>query len=142
MLREIVRDGSTIILTTQYLEEADRLADDVVVLDHGKTVAHGTPLELKQQIGNDRIDVKVRSTEELSQVEKVGALFATNTISTDADLLVATIPIATDARLIDIVRNLDENGIDAVDINRRQASLDDVFLSLTSPSVSQTKVQR
>nr|AIA18796.1 daunorubicin resistance ABC transporter, ATP-binding protein [uncultured bacterium] len=133
MLRDIVRDGSTIILTTQYLEEADRLADDVVVLDHGRTVAHGTPLELKQQIGNDRIDIKVRSEEELSQVQKVGASFATNAISADVDLLVATVPVAADARLIDIVRLLDENGIDAVDINRRQASLDDVFLSLTTP---------
>lgn len=136
MLRDIVRDGSTIILTTQYLEEADRLADDVVVLDHGRTVAHGTPLELKQQIGTDRIDIKVRSEEELSQVRKVGESFATNAISADTDLLIATVPIAADARLIDIVRLLDENGIDAVDINRRQATLDDVFLSLTTPKGS------
>ena len=59
VLRDLVRDGTTILLTTQYLEEADQLADDIVVLDHGLTVAHGSPDELKAEIGNDRIDVKV-----------------------------------------------------------------------------------
>ena len=70
ILRELVRDGTTIILTTQYLEEADQLADDIVVLDHGRTVAHGSPDELKQQIGNDRVDVKVPSVNELDHAAR------------------------------------------------------------------------
>jgi len=127
-----VRDGTTIILTTQYLEEADRLADDIVVLDHGRTVAHGTPADLKARIGDDRIDVKVSASSEL--VAAAGALsaFASNDASFDEDLLIVTAPITEGTRLIDVVRALDEAGIDAVDMNRRQATLDEVFLALTS----------
>jgi ABC-2 type transport system ATP-binding protein len=131
LLRGLVRDGTTVILTTQYLEEADRLADDVVVLDHGRMVAHGTPAELKARIGEDRVDVTVADTGEL--VPAAGALagFAADEASIDRDRLVVTAPIVTGTRLIDVVRALDEAGIDAVDVDRRQATLDDVFLSLT-----------
>ena len=70
MLRALVRRGTTIILTTQYLEEADQLADDVVVLDHGRTVAHGTPAELKTRIGTERVDVTIGSASELDAVTR------------------------------------------------------------------------
>jgi ABC-2 type transport system ATP-binding protein len=134
ILRDLVREGTTVILTTQYLEEADRLADDIVVLDHGRTVAHGTPTELKARIGDDRIDVKVSHPGDL--VAAAGALseFASNDATFDEDLLTVTAPITAGTRLIDVVRALDEAGIDAVDMNRRQATLDDVFLALTAPA--------
>ena len=135
-LRDLVRDGTTVILTTQYLEEADRLSDDIVVLDHGRTVAHGTPDELKARIGTDRIDVTVASTSEL--VAAAGALSAlvSGEPSIDESRLAVTAPIAPDTRLIDLVRALDDAGIDAVDVDRRQSTLDDVFLTLTTATTS------
>jgi ABC-2 type transport system ATP-binding protein len=134
LLRSLVRDGTTIILTTQYLEEADRLADDIVVLDHGRVVATGTPEALKARIGNDRIDVKVAAPSEL--VAAAGALgaFVSSEPTFDADILTVSAPVREGTRLIDVVRALDEAGIDAIDLNRRQASLDDVFLTLTTPT--------
>jgi ABC-2 type transport system ATP-binding protein len=132
LLRDLVRDGTTLILTTQYLEEADRLADDVVVLDHGRTVAHGTPDVLKARIGGDRVDVKVAAPSELVATASALAAFASNDTTIDDQQLVVTAPIIAGTRVVDVVRALDETGIDVIDVNRRQATLDDVFLTLTS----------
>ena len=131
MLRDLVQLGTTIILTTQYLEEADQLADDVVVLDHGRTVAHGTPAELKTRIGTERIDVKIATAAELDGVLRATERFAANPPTFDAERLVATIPIIEGTRLMEVMRALDAEGVDAVDLNRREATLDDVFLTLT-----------
>ena len=134
MLRDLVREGTTVLLTTQYLEEADRLADDIVVLDHGVTVAHGTPDELKSQIGNDRLDVKVLHENDLAPASAALGVFASSRPTIDRDALVVSAPLNEGTRLIDVVRTLDDAGVDAVDMNRRQATLDDVFLTLTTPS--------
>jgi ABC-2 type transport system ATP-binding protein len=133
MLRALVRDGTTLILTTQYLEEADKLADDIVVLDHGRTVAFGTPAELKSQIGDDRVDVTLRSPRDFDAVRNATSHLASNAASLDADALVATIPVQEGVRLVDVMRALDAAGIDPIDLDRREVSLDDVFLTLTAP---------
>jgi ABC-2 type transport system ATP-binding protein len=132
MLADLVREGTTIILTTQYLEEADRMADDIVVLDHGQTVAHGTPEDLKARIGDDRIDVKVAAATELVAAASALSAFADGDPTFDSEELVVTAPLKSGVRIVDVVRALDEAGIDAVDITRREATLDEVFLALTS----------
>ena len=134
VLRDLVRDGTTLILTTQYLEEADRLADQVVVLDQGRIVAKGSPEELKSRIGGDRIDVTVQSTGELQAAVSALAPFASASPTTHHEPAQVTAPILENVRLIDVVRALDSAGVEAIDINRRQATLDDVFLTLTSDS--------
>src|ERR671934_90962 len=91
LLRELVRDGTTLLLTTQYLEEADRLADDVVVLDHGRVAATGSPDELKARIGGERIDVTVAALEDLPAGEAALASFADGPSSIDPDALVVTV---------------------------------------------------
>jgi ABC-2 type transport system ATP-binding protein len=132
-LRGLARDGTTIILTTQYLDEADRLADDIVVLDHGLTVAHGTPNELKARIGGDRVEVAVANDADLARVVDAARPFSTRPPSVDPDERTVTVPVEADVRLMDIMRAVDAAGVDVVDINRRQATLDDVFLTLTAP---------
>ncbi len=100
ILRDLVRDGTTIILTTQYLDEADKLADDIVVLDHGRTVAQGSPDDLKARIGDDRIDVKVPSVAELDHAARAMERFASTAPTFDRDELIVSVPLV-DGRLAD-----------------------------------------
>ena len=133
LLRALVRDGTTVILTTQYLEEADRLADDIVVLDHGRAVAHGTPTDLKSRIGNARVDITLTNAADVSAATTAVAEFASGSPTFDIESLILTVPVRDGVRLIDVMRTLDTSGVDALDLNRRVATLDDVFLTLTSP---------
>jgi ABC-2 type transport system ATP-binding protein len=142
MLRDLVRDGTTLILTTQYLEEADRLADDIVVLDHGRTIAHGTPEALKSQIGDDRVDVTLRSAAEFEAVVRATEHLASNAAGFDAGALVATVPVKEGVRLVDVMRALDAAAIDPVDLDRREVTLDDVFLTLTAPGSTREEANR
>jgi ABC-2 type transport system ATP-binding protein len=131
LLRDHVRGGATLVLTTQYLDEADRLADSVVVLDRGAVVARGTPTELKERYGGDRIAVTIAREADATLARGVLSVFAVNSaIDVDGCELIAAVRSAT--RLVEVVRALDAEAIDVLDVRRRDPTLDDVFLALTS----------
>jgi ABC-2 type transport system ATP-binding protein len=132
LLRELVRDGATLVLTTQYLEEADRLADNIVLLDHGRVAATGSPAELKARIGGERIGVTVASPEALESAARALAPFADGKPSLDGDSKHIVTAVRPGTRLMEVVRALDAAGVEAVDVHRRDATLDDVFLTLTN----------
>jgi ABC-2 type transport system ATP-binding protein len=133
MLVELKVEGTTIILTTQYLDEADRMADDIVVLDHGRAVAHGSPQDLKAQVGDNRVDVTVAEAADLIRASKALTEFTHSQATTTPERLVVTAAVPPSTRLIDVIRYLDDAGVDATDVTRREATLDDVFLTLTAP---------
>jgi ABC-2 type transport system ATP-binding protein len=133
LLRQLVGGGTTLILTTQYLEEADQLADDVVLLDHGKIVATGSSSQLKAQHGGERVVVTVDAAEELPAAARALEQVAAGAPEIDQEGLFVAAPASESTRLIEVVRALEEGGVDAHDVRRREATLDDVFFSLTSP---------
>jgi ABC-2 type transport system ATP-binding protein len=130
-LGERIHAGATLVLTTQYLEEADRLADDIVVLDRGRVAATGSPAELKARIGGERIVVKVDQAADLERSAGAVDPFADGPPSLDAEAREVSVPTRPGTRLIEVVRALDAAGVDAVDLQRREPTLDDVFLALT-----------
>jgi len=134
LLRELVGRGTTLLLTTQYLEEADQLADSVVVLDHGRIAAEGSPGELKARIGGERIVVNLADASELSPAGQALEYFADGPIDRDTDESIVTAPVRRGTRLVEVVRALDHAGIDAADLHRREPTLDDVFFALTGSS--------
>jgi ABC-2 type transport system ATP-binding protein len=131
LLRELVRGGTTLLLTTQYLEEADRLADSIVVLDRGQMVAEGSPGELKSRVGGERIVVNVGPDDGLAHASDALERFADGPLDRDAEAAAVTAPVRPGTRLVEVVRALDQAGVDAADVHRREATLDDVFLTLT-----------
>ena len=130
VLRDLVRDGTTLFLTTQYLDEADQLADRIVVVDHGKVIADGTPLELKDRSGKASLVVAVSRSEEVGRAAEI-VRSEVGELHVDADARRITAPAEGVAALTRIAARLDEAGIELDDIGLQRPSLDDVFLSLT-----------
>jgi ABC-2 type transport system ATP-binding protein len=132
VLRDHVRGGATLVLTTQYLEEADRLADEIVVLDHGRVAARGTPSELKARIGGERVVVTMAQTGELALAHRALDPFLEAPAVEELESRRVIAPVRAGTRLVEIVRALDAAGIEAVDVQRREVTLDDVFLAITA----------
>lgn len=131
VIEELVTHGVTLLLTTQYLEEADQLADDVVVVDHGKVIARGTSDALKKQVGGERLEVVVDQVNVASTMEIVSRVSGTSaTLDEGLRLISASVTTGSTA-LIEVLRSLDGSGIHALDIALKRPSLDDVFMSLT-----------
>jgi len=130
VIRERVREGATLLLTTQYLEEADALADSIVVVDRGRVIASGTADELKSQVGGERIEVVVREPGLIAQAAQLLAPGGDATV--DQHTRRITVPTSGGAQhLVAVVRDLDEAGIAIDDIGLRRPTLDDAFLTLT-----------
>ena len=130
VIKELVAQGTTVLLTTQYLEEADQLAEDIVVIDRGRVIAHGTAEVLKDQIGGDRIEITVADPARVDD-----AVLAIGTVSTGAPLVSQahiSAPVTGGSTvLVDAIRALDAQGIEVEDLALRRPTLDDVFLALT-----------
>ncbi len=132
VIRSLVREGTTLLLTTQYLEEADELADTIAVVDHGRIIARGTADELKSQVGGERIEVVVRERADVSRAIELLSHDVHGEVSIDEHTRRLTVPSLGGAGvLVQVVRDLDEAGIAIDDIGLRRPTLDDVFLSLT-----------
>jgi ABC-2 type transport system ATP-binding protein len=132
VIRELVGHGTTLLLTTQYLEEADLLADDIVVIDRGRSIAHGTADELKRQIGGERIEVVVEHADDLATAGEVLAAVGIGEVQVDDHARHLTAPVGGGAPdLMRALRELDARGVEVSDVGLRRPTLDDVFLTLT-----------
>lgn len=131
VIEELVKDGVTLLLTTQYLDEADQLADDIAVIDHGKVIARGSSDQLKRQVGGERLEVVVEQAHVAPTMEIVAKVSGTKA-SLDEGLRKISAPVTTGAgALIEVLRALDGAGIHPLDVALKRPSLDDVFMALT-----------
>ena len=142
VIQQLVADGTTLLLTTQYLEEADRLADKIAVIDRGTVIAEGTSDELKSRVGGEVIELTVTDRSEAEAA--AGAIAAAaegecGEAHVDAGSGRVAVPISGGAAvLIDVVRQLDRNGIGITDLGLRRPTLDDVFLALTGHAAEES----
>ena len=140
VIRDLTAQGTTALLTTQYLEEADHLAHQIVVIDHGRVIAQGTADELKTQIGGERLELTVAPHSDLGVALQVVRPYSSGEIQIDRERRHLAVPVTNGAqRLAAIVRELDGAQIALSDLALRRPTLDDVFFSLTGRAVSEAE---
>ncbi|MEH6797407.1 MAG: ATP-binding cassette domain-containing protein [Rhodococcus sp. (in: high G+C Gram-positive bacteria)] len=137
-IADLVRDGTTILLTTQYLEEADRLADSIIVLNKGKIIARGTADELKAQTGGERVEFVLTDRSQVDRAMQILAPIGVEPPTFDEQVGRIVMPVNGGSKdLSTALAQLDAAGIDVVDVGLRRPNLDDVFLSLTGQTTGE-----
>jgi ABC-2 type transport system ATP-binding protein len=138
-IRQLVAHGTDVLLTTQYLEEADQLADEIVIIDHGRAVAAGSPAELKRRVGGSVIEARARERSELPAVQAALAAITDGATQLDEASGSVTVPVAKggESALIDALTALRAAGVQVHDIALRQPDLDEVFLALTGAGATE-----
>jgi ABC-2 type transport system ATP-binding protein len=137
-VRSLASNGAAIVLSTQYLEEADRLADEILVIDEGRIVAKGTPVTLKRELERDVLEIHITSRADLDTARELLGPDKSAAIDTDALRIDIPIPDGAD-RSLDLLRQLQDGGVSISNFQLRQPTLDDVFLALTGSSVTESE---
>ena len=131
-IQALVRAGSTVLLTTQYMEEADRLADDIVVIDRGRVIAHGTSDQLKTQLGGERVEVVLADAMDLAPAQTILSGFSLGELQVEEHARRLTAPVTGGIEVLtQVLQRFGDANIGVVDVGLRRPTLDDVFLTLT-----------